>query len=360
MARIDTIVVGASAGGVEALSRLVALLPADFPAAVLVVLHIPQGATSVLPAILSRNGPLSAAHARDGEPLEPGRVYCAPPGQHLLLHDDHLVLVNGPKENGNRPAIDPLFRTAAHARRNRVVGVLLSGLLDDGTMGCWAVRRQGGVTICQDPEDALFGDMPRHAIEAGAASQVLALDAIGPALARLAGQDAPDLPSDEEAMPDPIETSLDGLNRLETRGQPSSFVCPRVPGHPVRVGGGGRHALPLPGRPQLPSRSRSPSSQRETMEAALWTALRALQEHNDLLGKHAPERRASRVRGHRQGVPKQAGGGKAPDRRSCAVPSVSPMLHSAGRRRRNPSIPRSEPPEGRRFALAEASHWRGE
>lgn len=281
MPKVDTVVIGASAGGVEAMSRLVALLPKDFPATVLVVVHFPQSSSSVLPAILSRNGPLPAYHAEEGmEPL-PGHIYCAPPGRHLLLRNDRLALVNGPKENGNRPAIDPLFRTVAHARHNRVVSVLLSGLLDDGTMGSWSVQRQGGYVICQDPEDALFGDMPRHAVEAGACNEILPLEAIGAALSRLVGRTVPEFPRERE-MPDPTEMSLGELARLEERGQPSPFVCPECNGTLFELAEEGvPHYRCRVGHSYL---SESLAANKEgALEAALWTALRSIEEHQDLL-----------------------------------------------------------------------------
>ena len=282
MSYLDTVVIGASAGGVEAVSRLVALLPKDFPAAVFVVLHFPERSTSVLPGILSRNGPLSAVHAEDGLAIEPGTIYCAPPGRHLLLRDGHMNLVNGPKENGSRPAIDPLFRTAAHSHRNRVVSVLLSGLLDDGTMGTWAVRRQGGLTICQDPDDALFGDMPRHAIQSGAATHVMTLAEIGPFLTRIAGTEVPDLPTDK-TMRDPTEMTLSELANLESRGRPSAFVCPECTGTLFEFAEEGVfHYRCRVGHSYL-SDSLS-ANQEGVLEAALWTALRAIEEHNDLLG----------------------------------------------------------------------------
>ena len=281
MRRVDTVVVGASAGGVEALTRLVSLLPAGFPAAVLVVVHFPERSTSVLPAILARNGPLPAVAAEDGLEIVPGTIYCAPPGRHLLVRDGHMNLVNGPKENGNRPAIDPLFRTAAHGRRNRVVGVLLSGLLDDGTMGLWSVCRQGGTTICQDPDDALFGDMPRHAIEAGAATHVLSLESIGPMLVELAGRDVSELTPEDE-MTDPTEMTLSELAQLERRGQPSAYVCPECQGTLFEFAEEGvMHYRCRVGHSYLPDSLSA--NQEGALEAALWTALRALKEHNDLL-----------------------------------------------------------------------------
>lgn len=151
----DIIVIGASAGGVEALREVTRGLPADLPAAVFVVLHTPIHGTSALPRILNRYGSLPAAHARDGEAIYPGRIYVAPPNNHLLLKRGYIRLVLGPRENGHRPAIDPLFRTAARAYRSRVVGVVLSGALDDGTAGLAVVKQEGGVAVVQDPESAL-------------------------------------------------------------------------------------------------------------------------------------------------------------------------------------------------------------
>src|SRR5919202_3234864 len=152
----DVVVVGASAGGVEALRALVAGLPAELAAAVLVVLHTPPTRDSRLPAILGRAGILPTAHARDGEGIRPGQIYVAPPNYHLTVEAESLRLVQGPTENGFRPAVDPLFRTAARAYEARVVGVVLSGALHDGAAGLAAIKRQGGVPIVQDPDEALI------------------------------------------------------------------------------------------------------------------------------------------------------------------------------------------------------------
>jgi two-component system, chemotaxis family, protein-glutamate methylesterase/glutaminase len=162
--RRDIVVVGASAGGVEALTRLVSALPEDLPAAVFVVLHVGPH-YSVLPAVLGRRSRLPVAHAVDGEPVEPARVYVAPPDRHLLLEPGVVRVTSGPPQHGLRPAIDPLFRSAALAYRERVAAVVLSGALDDGSLGCRTIIEHGGTTLVQSPDDAAYPSMPRSAIE---------------------------------------------------------------------------------------------------------------------------------------------------------------------------------------------------
>jgi two-component system, chemotaxis family, protein-glutamate methylesterase/glutaminase len=161
----DIIVVGASAGGVEALSELVSAFPPDVPAAILIVLHIPAWNKSNLPQILERRGPLQVSHARDQEPIEKGHIYVAPPDHHLLVEEGRTVLWRGPRENRFRPAINTLFRAAAGAYGRRAVGVVLSGALDDGSAGSWWIQRYGGAVVVQDPKEALIPDMPLNVLK---------------------------------------------------------------------------------------------------------------------------------------------------------------------------------------------------
>jgi two-component system chemotaxis response regulator CheB len=186
----DVVVIGASAGGVEALQDLVRELPADLPAAVLIVLHLPTDAHSSLPGILARNGRLPTLTAESGMTLEQGRIFVAPPNRHLVLVDGSMQLVAGPRENGVRPAIDPLFRSAAKLHGSRTVGVVLSGTLDDGSSGLMAVKSAGGMTIVQSPDDALFPSMPECAILAASPEHVLAASEIGRLLPSLVREEA--------------------------------------------------------------------------------------------------------------------------------------------------------------------------
>jgi two-component system chemotaxis response regulator CheB len=158
------VVIGASAGGVEALSELFRQLPGDLPAAFLVVLHIGPFSPSRLPEILNNAGQLPAHHVTMAERIEPGKVYVAPPNRHLVVEDGSSNVIAAPKENRTRPAINPLFRTAAAAYGPRVIGVILTGVLDDGTAGLWEIKRRGGIAIVQSPAEALHPQMPQSAI----------------------------------------------------------------------------------------------------------------------------------------------------------------------------------------------------
>jgi two-component system, chemotaxis family, protein-glutamate methylesterase/glutaminase len=184
----DVIVVGASAGGVEALSELVRGLPPGLPAAVFVVCHFPTGPRSLLPEILSRQGPLLARHASDGEPIYPGHIYVAPPDYHLVLEPGLVRLGHGPRENRFRPSIDPLFRSAARAFGPRVIAVILSGALTDGVAGLLAVRAAGGVAVVQDPADAVLPSLPQAAWDVAGADHVVPARGLAPLLAELVHQ----------------------------------------------------------------------------------------------------------------------------------------------------------------------------
>jgi two-component system, chemotaxis family, protein-glutamate methylesterase/glutaminase len=207
MSTHDVIVIGTSAGGVDALQAIARGLPGDLPAAVLVVMHqSPQG-PYLLPAILRKAGPLEVAETVDGASIERGKIYVAPPDHHLLVKGDCISLVRGPKENRSRPAIDPLFRTAAAAYGPRVVGVILTGMLDDGTAGLSAVKERGGIAVVQDPEDARYPSMPKSALRYVGSDFTLPLLEIAPLLARLV----------REPMKTPAPLPVSRLIEIESR-----------------------------------------------------------------------------------------------------------------------------------------------
>jgi two-component system chemotaxis response regulator CheB len=289
----DVIVVGASAGGVQALQALAAQLPPELPASVLVVLHLMSSGTSVLHDILDRAGPLPATQARDGERLARGHIYVAPPDFHLLLRGPNIHLSAGPRENGHRPAIDPLFRSAARAYGRRVIGVVLSGTLDDGTDGLGMIRDRGGATVVQDPRDATYDEMPRSAIAYVDPDRVVPLADLGATLAELV--DSPLDRSRADRVADPAAQAVDlvevEFGRAEPEGEATLLSCPDCGGVLLERNDGGltRFACQV-------GHAYSPDSledgQGEALEYALWSAIRTLEERADLLRRMT--RRADR------------------------------------------------------------------
>jgi two-component system, chemotaxis family, protein-glutamate methylesterase/glutaminase len=301
----DIVVVGASAGGVEALMELVRGLPSDFPAALFVVLHLPAQSSSNLPRILSRAGSLEASHALDLEPIRRGRVYVAPPDRHLLLEPGFVRVVRAPKENGHRPAIDPLFRSAARAYCSRVIGVVLTGGGNDGSTGLLAIKREGGLAVVQDPEDALTPSMPRAACELVDVDHCLPLQSIPGALLRLLmGPPAMHERHREEGrftMPEKLEVEArhpndDAARRAAdyTLRESSGYSCPECGGRlwefdeenvlrfRCRVGHGYTAESLV-------------AEKTNALEAALWAAVNALEESVELSTRLATR---ARDRGH--------------------------------------------------------------
>ncbi|QNE20403.1 chemotaxis protein CheB [Kribbella qitaiheensis] len=250
----DLVVIGASAGGVEALRTLVSALPGDLAAAVLIVLHLRAGSTSALASILDAVSPLPVHPAEDGTPIQHGHLYVATPDHHLLVSADHLVLSEAPAQNGHRPSIDALFRSAAADRGPSVVGVVLSGVLDDGTAGLVAIKSRGGLAIVQDPEDAAYRGMPDNALANVDIDHQLSAAAIGTQLGHILGV-AADL-----SCPD--------------CGGALSMLIPDQNGFRCQLG----HAW-------------SPDALLDTtdqqLQAALWTALRTLDEKTSLAERMA-------------------------------------------------------------------------
>lgn len=285
MATRDTIVIGASAGGVQALSALVADLPPGFPAAVFIVLHLSANVPSLLPEILARECKLEVAHAINGEPIRRRRVYIAPPDQHLIIEDERVRLVHGPKENLHRPSIDALFRSAARWAGSRVIGVVLTGARDDGKVGMRAVQQRGGITIVQDPLEAPFPSMPMIVMRDIQVDYSLPLREIAPLLNTLSREMA----DEEERYPVPDNLEIESriaeqqmesgelIASVERLGKISKLTCPDCHGalweindedilrYRCHVG----HAF---------TSEALNEGQSEMLEVALWSAVRALEE----------------------------------------------------------------------------------
>ena len=271
------IVIGASAGGVEVLREILPRLPQDIPAALFITVHFPPDAESLLPRILDRRSALHVKAATDAEAIRPGHVYVAPPDRHLLVGRRLIRVVRGPTENGNRPAIDPMFRSAAVSHRSRVIGVVLTGNLDDGTAGLLAIKRRGGMAVTQDPADAMFPSMPSIAARDVAPDEVAPVRAMPELLDRLARE--PVTPTEGAAMDDAnSETELskfdlDAIERShEHPGDPSSFSCPDCGGVLWRIRDGDLVRFRCRVGHGWTGDGLS-SEQEVALETALWTAL---------------------------------------------------------------------------------------
>jgi two-component system chemotaxis response regulator CheB len=289
----DLVVIGASAGGVEALKTVVSALPADLPATVLVALHVPATARSYLPDILRRRARMPVVEAQDDLPLTPGQIVAARPDAHLVVVGNHLVLGRGARENGARPAHDVMLRSAAVARGPRVVGAVLTGLLDDGAAGLATVARYGGACVVQNPADAEFPSMPLAALRAVPAAVVVPLAGLADKVAQMvnepwaAGEDVPAEQHDLDRAE--VRSALGGPPELagqDRPGEPSPYACPdchgvlndlpdeRVTRFRCRTG----HAW---------TAESLVAQQDVDVEAALWTAMRVLEERAEMSEKLA-------------------------------------------------------------------------
>jgi two-component system chemotaxis response regulator CheB len=295
MAIDPLVVVGTSLGGVEALQTLAAGLPADFPAPILVVQHIGSH-PSRLPEILSRRGPLAACHAADGDPIVPGRMLLAPPDRHMLVDGDAVTLTSGPKEHHARPAIDPLFLSAALMRGPGVIGVILTGRGQDGTAGLQAIKSCGGIAVIQHPEEAIASSMPRSASIYVDVDHRVGIANLPKLLQQLVA--APAVPA--AAVPPAnlvheLRLTLsegDPIEHLRAIGKPSPFVCPECSGglwelnasRPMRFRCHTGHGYTL---------KTLQDAQSTQTDAALWSAIRALQERGQIMEMLASSNRES-------------------------------------------------------------------
>ena len=290
------IVMGASVGGMEALSTIFAALPADFPAAILVVTHV-GARKSLLPELLAKTSALPVRYAQDREPIRPGRILLAPPDLHMLVAitagQAMVELTRGPRENHTRPAIDPLFRSAAAAFGPHVVGVILSGYLDDGTAGLQAIKACGGTVLVQDPEEAVAPSMPQSAMRNVVVDSRLPVADMAPVLLALArGAPAPAQPGAPPQPPGWIAVEnrfargVGNMEQLQKIATPSTFTCPECQGtlweltdqQPQRFRCHTGHSFTAPILGEL---------QHEKAEDAIWAAVRALQEKEQMFASLA-------------------------------------------------------------------------
>jgi two-component system, chemotaxis family, protein-glutamate methylesterase/glutaminase len=290
MKDMPVIVMGSSAGGMDALKRVVAQLPKGFPAPIFVVNHMSaDGDAGALSRALSRSGELTCSQAHDEEAFRPGHIYVAPADHHMLLEKEVIRITKGARENRSRPGIDPLFRSAAVAHGNRVTGVILTGYLDDGTAGLNAVHRCGGVCVVQDPDDAAYPDMPRHALQATTVDHCVPLAQLGALLTELVHrQPGPrvDVPEDialEARIAQRVLSDLPSVNEL---GHQVPFNCPDCGGvlwqieavESLRFRCHTGHAFTV---------DALRAAQETKIEETLWHALRMFEERKNLLQKMA-------------------------------------------------------------------------
>ena len=278
----DIIVIGGSAGSVEALTHLVSRLPGELDAAIFVVIHSYPIGDSLLPAILSRRGRLVARVAEDGQPIECDRIYVAARDSHMLLEPGRVRLSHGPKESGHRPAIDPLFRSAARVYGERVIGVILSGMLDDGSAGLRMIRRHGGSTMVQEPAEALFPQMPQNAIDAASPQHVAPVAEIARLIATHAGRSVKGGEIDK-AMSAHVSSNGEPppLGAADAPGSPTGIACPEC--HGVMWAADDEDSPEFACRVGHAYSSQSLfEAHAESVEAALWAAVRSLQEQSSL------------------------------------------------------------------------------
>jgi two-component system chemotaxis response regulator CheB len=295
MAKKDIVVIGASAGGMEALQKLVSRLPAGLPASLFVVWHLSPGVKSILPSILTKAGALPAVHPQDGDRVEPGRIYVAPNDHHMLLENGYIRVARGPKENRFRPAVDPLFRSAAYVYGPRVIGVVLTGALDDGTAGLWTIKLRGGTAIVQEPAEALIRGMPLSALDNVAVDHRLPVAEIGELLPSLvrepAGEPAalPQAEAEKTMHELRIAKEREALEQdIQRFGELSPFTCPDCrgvltmlrEGRIVRFRCHTGHAF---------SADTLLESTTESIESRLWDAVRAADETVMLLNQLGEE-----------------------------------------------------------------------
>jgi two-component system, chemotaxis family, protein-glutamate methylesterase/glutaminase len=291
LANRDIIVIGGSSGATAPLKAILGQLPPDFPAAIFIVLHIPARSLGMLTTVTAAAARLPVHEARDGMKFEPGNVYIAAPDRHLILSEGHIKLGSGPRENMARPAIDPLFRSAAATYGPRVIGIVLSGLLNDGASGLNAVQRCGGVTLVQDPADAVADEMPLSALQVTEVDLAIPSARIGDVLSDLVREaPGPGLPVPPDIQ---IEVAIAAGERIGSPvmrklGNPVALSCPQCSGVLTEVEG----ARPLRFRCQVGhafTAEMVAKQQENAVDEALRVALRVIEERAELVARMADD-----------------------------------------------------------------------
>ena len=280
----DIVVIGSSAGGVNALKELLSSFPGDLVASVFIVQHVAADHASHLPQILSAAGKLKAVHPRDGDPILPGYAYIAPPDYHMILEKDRILVKKGPKENHFRPSIDVMMRSAAYWYGPRVIGVVLTGLLNDGTSGMWSVKYFGGTCLVQSPSDAQYPDMPRYVLENMEVDYSVPLSEMGAKIAALTHQPVASLPDVNEAIRQRLKLEIDAAaqqNAFEEGimkiGEKSGLTCPECGGAMVLINEGNTIRYRCHTGHGFSSASLFLGIT-ESIEANLWRAVRSIEE----------------------------------------------------------------------------------
>lgn len=303
MGKRNIIVIGTSAGGFDALKTLAAALPAGMNASIFIVWHMSAGLNGILPTVLNRSGPLPAHNALNKEKILPGHIYVAPPDHHLLVEKDTVRVTHGPRENRFRPAVDPLFRSAAVAYGTRVIGIVLSGALDDGTSGLWTIKAYGGIAIVQDPRDADVPAMPENALKTVAVDYTLPLDKIAPLLVQLVQEEAPDTEAqlaasgDEGCIRKEIAIAKEDNVPHHTLGEPSVYACPECHGVLSALMEGGRIRFRCHTGHAYAANSLL-TALTDKVENSLWNTVRGIEEAIYLLnhmGDHFAENNQPRL-----------------------------------------------------------------
>ncbi|WP_046865938.1 chemotaxis protein CheB [Microvirga massiliensis] len=293
MGNRDIIVIGGSSGATAPLKAILGALPEDLPAAVFIVLHIPARSIGILATVASAASRLPVHPATDGMQVERGNIYLAVPDHHMIVADGHIRLGRGPRENMARPAIDPLFRSAAIAYGPRVIGVLLSGLLNDGASGLEAIKRCGGIAVVQDPADAIADEMPRSAMSAVTVDLSVPSARLGDVLSDLVRQPAgPGMPVPPDIR---LEVDIAAGERVDTSivrriADPAALTCPDCGGVLSAVRGG----KPLRFRCQVGHSMTAEvlaKEQENAVDEALRVALRIIEERAELVERMAEDGR---------------------------------------------------------------------